>query len=154
MSKRFPPEELLRFQAAGSKQSPFYTGVLDALADESARGNALVIGMLEQTPCTVEAACPLRLLGGAHRCVLDGIAPELATAWPNDNSPGDVRPARSPRCSRCLPRRLRRCLLRCNTTRKRTRSVVRLPSARGSPKSLARPHCPYGCSRSVRAAGS
>ena len=32
--------------------------------------------MLEQTPCTVEAACPLRLLGGAHRCVLDGIAPE------------------------------------------------------------------------------
>ena len=31
MSKRFPPEELLRFQAAGSKQSPFYTGVLEAL---------------------------------------------------------------------------------------------------------------------------
>jgi hypothetical protein len=90
VSERFSPERLLRFQAAGSRGSPFYAALLERLADECAGENPLVLGMMDQTPCTVEAACALRLLGGAHRCVLDGVAPELAAAWPTDDAPGDV----------------------------------------------------------------
>ncbi|HEY1740763.1 MAG TPA: DUF2332 domain-containing protein, partial [Acidimicrobiia bacterium] len=91
---RLPPERLFRYQAAGCRlpesPSPFYASLLSALADDCAVGNAHVIGLMEHTPCTVEAAPALRLLGGAQRCVLDGVAPDLAVAWPTNGTSGDA----------------------------------------------------------------
>ncbi len=97
VSERFAPEKLFRYQAAGCRlptsSSPFYAALLDALAGDAATGDRRVLALMEQTPCTVEAAPALRLLGGVQRCVLDGIAPELATVWPRAGQPGDASAA-------------------------------------------------------------
>jgi hypothetical protein len=79
--------ELLRWQEAGCRlsasPSPFYAALLDRLAEAAAAGGA-VVDLLARAPLTVEAAEPLRLLGGFHRAVLDGDVPALAAHWPGD----------------------------------------------------------------------
>ena len=86
MSDRIAPDQLFRYQAAGCRlpasPSPFYAALLELLADDCVAGNSVVLDVMAQTPCTVEAAPALRLLGGAQRCVIDGLAPALAAAWP------------------------------------------------------------------------
>ncbi len=63
--------------------SPFYSGLLALMAESAERGGP-VVKLLARAPLTVEAASPLRLLGGVHRAVLDGVLPELAAHWPGD----------------------------------------------------------------------
>jgi hypothetical protein len=79
--------ELLRWQEAGCRMSaspsPFYAALFAHMVD-SARAGGSVIELLERTPLTVDAAPPLRLMGGVQRAVLDGDLPELAREWPGD----------------------------------------------------------------------
>lgn len=81
--------ELLRWQQAGCRMaaspSPFYEAVLGRLADAATRDAAHpVVALLARAPLTVDAAPQLRLLGGVHRAVLEGAAPDLAPVWGRD----------------------------------------------------------------------
>ncbi|HEY3832415.1 MAG TPA: DUF2332 family protein [Acidimicrobiia bacterium] len=116
---RLSPERLFRYQAAGCRlpesPSPFYAVLLDALADDCAAGNTSVIGLMDQTPCTVEAAPALRLLGGVQRCVLDGAASQLAAAWPAEGASGDTAVAHDALVALCAdPPPALRAALECD----------------------------------------
>jgi len=91
----FDPAELLRWQEAGAKlgssPSPFYAALFGRFADDCERGDAPVAALLARAPMTINAASPLRLMGGVHRGVRAGEFPALAAAWPTPDRPlGDL----------------------------------------------------------------
>ncbi|HEV3226092.1 MAG TPA: DUF2332 domain-containing protein [Acidimicrobiales bacterium] len=74
-----------RFQRDVAPTSPLYGRLLGAVVDDAMRGGVCA-DVLEHTPPDVEPvldALPLRLMGGVHRLVLDGDAPELAAYYPS-----------------------------------------------------------------------
>jgi hypothetical protein len=91
----FDAAELLRWQEAGaslgSSPSPFYAALFGRLAADCEQGPAPVAALLARAPMTLNAASPLRLMGGVQRGVQAGAFPELAAAWPTEANPlGDV----------------------------------------------------------------
>jgi hypothetical protein len=87
----FGAAELLRWQEAGAKlgssPSPFYAAVFGRFAADCERGACAVAGLLARAPMTINAASPLRLMGGVHRGVRAGEFPALAEAWPTQANP-------------------------------------------------------------------
>ncbi len=77
--------EAFRLQADFSPRfdSPLYGELLSRAADDIERGGpvARVLDGWEGKP--IPDALPLRLMGGVHRLVLDGAAPELAAFYPS-----------------------------------------------------------------------
>ncbi len=100
MTPEEPPEfsasELLRWQEAGCRlgESPseFYAALFGRLAVDCDRGDSAIAGLLAHAPMTLNAAPPLRLMGGLHRGVLTGEFVTLAAAWPTPDGAqrGDV----------------------------------------------------------------
>ena len=94
----------LRFQRDGRATSPMYKLLLAATYDDVERDGPCA-EVLAQAPADVDPifeAMPLRFLGGVHRIVLDGRAPDLAVCYPSaggtfdPDEPGDVGGALSP----------------------------------------------------------
>ncbi len=86
----------IRWQGAGfvgwgALGSPFYAALCDELAVDAERDGpvARVIAPFGDAP--FQAAYVLRLLGGLHRLVLAGAAPELAAHYPSVGGDGDAR---------------------------------------------------------------
>ena len=83
-----PPDSILaafRYQRDGLATSPLYHRLL-GLAVDDAEQNGICAEVLARTPKEVEPvldALPLRFLGGVHRLVLDGDAPDLARFYPS-----------------------------------------------------------------------
>ena len=82
----FAAAELLRWQEAGcrlgSSPSPFYAELFARFASDCEQGHPAVADVLAHAPMTINAASPLRLMGGVHRGVLVGEFPSLAAVWP------------------------------------------------------------------------
>jgi hypothetical protein len=76
--------------ACNSMGSPFYGELLDRMADDVATGGSLARFLDGRLGSTYEDAVPLRFLGGIHRLVLDGRAPELAARFPSVGGDGDA----------------------------------------------------------------
>ncbi len=88
----------LRFQRDHTTTSPMYRYLFGLVIDDVDRGGPCQ-SVLRETPPDVEPlldALPLRFLGGVHRIVLEGRAPELATCYPSvggrfdPNAPDDA----------------------------------------------------------------
>jgi hypothetical protein len=82
-----PVIDAIRWQRAGMNSaigSPLYARLLDVTLDDIARGGPCA-DVFEQTPeCDpIADALALRFLGGVHRIVLQGAAPDLAKAFPS-----------------------------------------------------------------------
>ncbi|MEY2422128.1 MAG: hypothetical protein QOI95_2195 [Acidimicrobiaceae bacterium] len=74
-----------RYQRDGLATSPLYHRLL-GLAVDDAEQHGICAEVLAQTPQGVDPvldALPLRFLGGVHRLVLDGDAPDLARYYPS-----------------------------------------------------------------------
>lgn len=86
--------DLYRLQAHGCRhgasQSAFYAGLFDALAIDADAGGPAAVVLESRLALGPEAALPLRLLGGVHRMVLAGAAPELAARYPSTGGDGDL----------------------------------------------------------------
>jgi hypothetical protein len=76
--------------ACNSMGSPFYGELLARMADDVAAGGRVAQFLGGHLDSTYEEAVPLRLLGGIHRLVLAGSAPELAARFPSVGGDGDV----------------------------------------------------------------
>jgi hypothetical protein len=90
--------ETIRWQGAGfagwgALGSPFYAALCEELAVDAEHDGpvARVIAPFGDAP--FEAAYVLRLLGGLHRLVLTGAAPDLAAHYPSVGGDGDARAA-------------------------------------------------------------
>ncbi len=79
--------------ACGGMGSPFYRDVLDRMADDVAAAGPAGRFLDGQLESTYEDAVPLRFLGGMHRLVLGGRAPELAAHFPSVGGDGDAAAA-------------------------------------------------------------
>lgn len=66
-----------------SHGSPLYGRLLDALANDYRNGGVTHELLSSRQDRSVRDAVPLRLLGGVHRIVLEGLAPELASFYPS-----------------------------------------------------------------------
>jgi hypothetical protein len=91
----FSAAELLRWQEAGcllgSSPSPFYAEVFARFAADCEDGHPAIAELLARAPMTINAAAPLRLMGGVHRGVLIGELADLAAVWPTPERPlGDI----------------------------------------------------------------
>lgn len=74
-----------RYQRDGLTNSPLYLRLLTVAIDDMER-NGICAEVLSATPNDVDPvldALPLRFLGGVHRLVLDGDAPDLARFYPS-----------------------------------------------------------------------
>jgi hypothetical protein len=76
--------------ACNSMGSPFYGELLDRMAGDVAAGGTLGQFLDGRLDSTYEDALPLRFLGGIHRLVLAGQAPELAARFPSVGGDGDA----------------------------------------------------------------
>ena len=76
--------------ACNSMGSPFYGQLLDRMAVDVAAGGPVGRFLASHLDSTYEEAVPLRLLGGLHRLVLSGHAPELAARFPSVGGDGDA----------------------------------------------------------------
>ncbi len=76
--------------ACSGMGSPFYAGLLERMADDVVTGGPIGRFLAEQLDSTYEDAVPLRFLGGVHRLVLAGSAPELAARFPSVGGDGDA----------------------------------------------------------------
>jgi hypothetical protein len=75
----------LRFQRDHTTTSPMYRYLFGLIIDDIERDGPCEL-VLRQTPPDVEPlldALPLRFLGGVHRIVLEGRAPDLASCYPS-----------------------------------------------------------------------
>jgi hypothetical protein len=79
--------------ACNSMGSPFYGELLRRLADDVAAGGPVGRFLGDHLDSTYEDAVPLRFLGGIHRLVLAGQAPELAARFPSVGGDGDAAAA-------------------------------------------------------------
>ncbi len=96
----FSAAELLRWQEAGCKlgssPSPFYAALFGRFAHDCEQGSPPIAALLARAPMTINAASPLRLMGGVQRSVWAGDLPGLDAAWPAPERPrGDVDTAYS-----------------------------------------------------------
>jgi hypothetical protein len=80
-----PVRAALGFQRDAGATSPLYRIVLDAVVADVDRGGpcAAVLGHADPSLEPIADAVTLRFLGGVHRIVLDGRAPELALHYPS-----------------------------------------------------------------------
>jgi hypothetical protein len=76
--------------ACNSMGSPFYGELLGRMADDVAAGGPVGRFLGDRLDSTYEDAVPLRFLGGIHRLVLAGQAPELAARFPSTGGDGDA----------------------------------------------------------------
>ncbi len=76
--------------ACNSMGSPFYGELLDRMAADVAAGGPVARFLHDRLDSTYEDAVPLRFLGGIHRLVLAGQAPELAARFPSVGGDGDA----------------------------------------------------------------
>src|SRR5579875_3570644 len=90
-----PLADALRVQAKVCRQmgAPFYSALSERLAGDVAAGGPTATLLAAHRMTTVEAAVPLRLLGGVHRLVLAGLAPELSVHFPSTGGDGDAEGA-------------------------------------------------------------
>lgn len=79
--------------ACSGMGSPFYAALLERMGDDVAAGGPIGRFLSEQLESTYEDAVPLRFLGGVHRLVLAGSAPELAARFPSVGGDGDATAA-------------------------------------------------------------
>jgi hypothetical protein len=88
----------LRWQRDGLTTSPIYMRLLTVAIDDVERDGPCA-SVLAHTPADVEPvfdALPFRFLGGVHRIVLEGRAPDLAACYPSTggtfdpDEPGDI----------------------------------------------------------------
>ena len=79
--------------ATSGMGSPFYAALLEHMGDDVAAGGPIGRFLSEQLESTYEDAVPLRFLGGVHRLVLAGSAPELAARFPSVGGDGDAAAA-------------------------------------------------------------
>jgi len=73
--------------------SAFYADLLDRMADDVLAGGPVGRFLADQLDTSYEEAVPLRFLGGVHRLVLAGRAPELAVRFPSVGGDGDAAAA-------------------------------------------------------------
>src|SRR5579875_3165491 len=90
-----PLADALRVQAKVCRQmgAPFYSALSERLAGDVDAGGPTATLLAAHRMTTVEAAVPLRLLGGVHRLVLAGLAPELSVHFPSTGGDGDAEAA-------------------------------------------------------------
>ncbi|HEV3134932.1 MAG TPA: DUF2332 domain-containing protein [Acidimicrobiia bacterium] len=79
--------------ACGAMGSPFYADLLERMADDVVAGGPVGRFLADQLDTSYEEAVPLRFLGGVHRLVLAGRAPELAARFPSVGGDGDAAAA-------------------------------------------------------------
>jgi hypothetical protein len=79
--------------ACNSMGSPFYGELLRRMADDVTAGGPVGQFLADRLDSTYEEAVPLRFLGGVHRLVLAGKAPELAARFPSVGGDGDAATA-------------------------------------------------------------
>lgn len=79
--------------ACSGMGSPFYADILERMGNDVAAGGPIARFLSEQLESTYEDAVPLRFLGGVHRLVLAGSAPELAARFPSVGGDGDAAAA-------------------------------------------------------------
>jgi hypothetical protein len=82
--------------ACNGMGAPFYAALLERMADDVATGGPIGRFLSEQLESTYEDAVPLRFLGGVHRLVLAGSAPDLAARFPSVGGDGDAAAAWPP----------------------------------------------------------
>jgi hypothetical protein len=73
--------------------SPFYADLLERMADDVVAGGPVGRFLAGHLDSSWEEAVPLRFLGGVHRLVLAGQAPELAARFPSVGGDGDAAAA-------------------------------------------------------------
>src|SRR5207249_1813504 len=78
------------FEALGV---PFYAALAHELLADLARDGPVAALLMPFADAPIEAAYLLRLLGGVHRMVLRGAAPELARHFPSVGGDGDAAAA-------------------------------------------------------------
>jgi len=79
--------------ACSGMGSPFYADLLERMADDVLAGGPVGRFLADQLDTSYEEAVPLRFLGGVHRLVLAGRAPELAVRFPSVGGDGDAAAA-------------------------------------------------------------
>jgi hypothetical protein len=79
--------------ACGGMGSPFYADLLERMAEDIVADGAVARFLADHLDSTYEEAVPLRFLGGVHRLVLSGQAPELAARFPSVRGDGDAASA-------------------------------------------------------------
>jgi hypothetical protein len=79
--------------ACSGMGSPFYADLLERMADDVLAGGPVGRFLAGQLDTSYEEAVPLRFLGGVHRLVLAGRAPELAARFPSVGGDGDAAAA-------------------------------------------------------------
>jgi hypothetical protein len=79
--------------ACGGMGSPFYADLLGRMADDVVAGGPVARFLDGHLDTSYEDAVPLRLLGGVHRLVLSGHAPDLAARFPSVGGDGDAATA-------------------------------------------------------------
>lgn len=86
---------VLRWQAVGCRSmgSAFYGELLDQMAVDVERGGPAWELLAQHAAEPFERVFPLRVLGGVHRLVLCGAAPELARRYPTTGGDGDATAA-------------------------------------------------------------
>jgi len=85
--------------ACSGMGSPFYADLLERMADDVLAGGPVGRFLGDQLDTSYEEAVPLRFLGGVHRLVLSGRAPELAARFPSVGGDGDAGAAWPVLCS-------------------------------------------------------
>jgi hypothetical protein len=80
-----PVQLALQFQREAAATSPLYKQILAAVLDDVASGGpcAAVLAQVDPGLEPVSDAVTLRFLGGVHRIVLEGRAPDLAAHYPS-----------------------------------------------------------------------
>jgi hypothetical protein len=76
--------------ACSGMGSPFYADLLDRMAADVVAGGTVGSFLADQLDSTYGDAVPLRFLGGVHRLVLAGQAPDLAARFPSVGGDGDA----------------------------------------------------------------
>jgi hypothetical protein len=79
--------------ACSGMGSPFYADLLERMADDVLAGGPVGRFLADQLDTSYEEAVPLRFLGGVHRLVLAGRAPELVARFPSVGGDGDAAAA-------------------------------------------------------------
>jgi hypothetical protein len=88
------PEQLrLQGWACRHLGSPFYGDLLDLTADDFEAGGVVHALLAAHEHEGSDAAYPIRMLGGVHRLVLAGGAPDLAPRFPTTGGDGDATAA-------------------------------------------------------------
>jgi hypothetical protein len=93
-NRAYSVRDALAFQEAACErmEAPLYARLLAGVLDDYDRGGPSAALLDGRTDRPLHDAIPLRLLGGVHRLVLEGAAPELAEFYPSAGGHGDGDP--------------------------------------------------------------